>query len=82
MIEEFIALSNDIPDIHLCFDECYCSESLAANDEFKDPHSYRTMKYTCARTGKTSRSFEYPSNYDETRDDESPVLINRFLNGC
>ena len=52
MLEEFIALSNDTPDINICFDECYFPESLAANDEIEDPHSYRTMKYTCARTGK------------------------------
>ena len=76
MLEDFIALSNDIPDINLSFDKCYCPESFPSNDEIDDPHFYRTMNYTCARTGKTSRSFEYPSNYDAARDDTYPVLID------
>ena len=82
MLEDFVTLSNNTPDINICYDECYCPESSAANDEIEDPYSYRTMKYTCARTGKISRSFEYPSDYDETRDDEYSVLIKRFFNGC
>ena len=40
------------------------------------------MKYTCVRTGKISRSFEYPSDYDAAREYEYPVLIKRFFNGC
>ena len=82
ILEEFIALSNDTPDINISSDECYCPESSKVNDEIEDPYSYRTIKYTCARTGKISRRFEYPSDYDETRDDEYPVLIKRFFNGC
>ena len=38
------------------------------------------MKSICARTGKTIRGFKYSSGYDETKDDEYPVLIKRFFN--
>ena len=55
MLEDFVTLSNNTPEINISFDECYCPESSAANDEIEDPYSYRTMKYTCARTGKISR---------------------------
>ena len=54
MLEEFIALSNDTPDINISFDECYCPESLTANDEIDDHYFYRTMNYTCARTKKSA----------------------------
>ena len=40
MLEEFIALSNDIPDFNICFDECYFPESFPANDEIDDQHLY------------------------------------------
>ena len=55
MLEDFIALSNDIPDINISFDECYCPESFPANDEIDDQHFYRTMNYTYARTEKSAQ---------------------------